>query len=115
MKIADIKTPVSAVTGVGPQLTKTLSKLNVFTVGDLLQYYPRDYDDRTKKVYLKDFATAPSHRVHTVAQVVSQEWFGYGTMKTLKIIINDGTATADLICFNRAFLEKTLFQEQLSL
>jgi len=29
-------------------------------------------------------------------------------MKTLKLIINDGTATADLICFNRAFLEKSL-------
>ena len=29
-------------------------------------------------------------------------------MKTLKIIVNDGTGTAELICFNRAFLEKSL-------
>lgn len=108
MKIADIKTPVSSITGIGPQLTKILAKLNIFTVGDLLQYYPRNYDDRTKQVYLKDFATAPNHRVHTVAKVIRQEWFGYGKMRTLKIIVNDGTATAELICFNRTFLEKTL-------
>ncbi len=29
-------------------------------------------------------------------------------MRTLKIVVTDGTATADLICFNRSFLEKVL-------
>ena len=50
MKISDIKTPVSSISGIGPQLTKTLAKVNIFTVGDLLQYYPRDYEDRTRKI-----------------------------------------------------------------
>ena len=108
MKVSEIKSPVSSIAGIGPQLTKTLAKLNIFTVGDLLQYYPRDYEDRTKKVSLRDHATAPGHKVHTVAQIIRQEWFGYGNMKTLKLIISDGTATADLICFNRGFLEKSM-------
>ena len=107
MKISDIKTPVSSISGIGPQLTKALAKVNVFTVGDLLQYYPRDYEDRTHKVTFRE--QAENHgKVHTVAQVISHEWFGYGRMKTLKIIVNDGTGTAELICFNRAFLEKSL-------
>ena len=89
----------------GPQLTKLLAKQNVFTVGDLLQYYPRDYEDRTKKITLNQFELG---KVHTVAQVMGQEWFGYGNMKTLKVIINDGSASAELICFNRSFLEKLL-------
>ena len=106
MKVADIKTPVSSITGIGPQLTKTLAKINVFTVGDLLQYYPRDYEDRTRKVTFA--GRGPNGKVHTVAQVIRHEWFGYGKMKTLKIIVSDGTAVAELICFNRAFLEKSL-------
>lgn len=106
MKVSEIKAPVSSIAGVGPQLTKTLAKVNVFTVGDLLQYFPRDYEDRSIKVYLRDFAKAS--KVHTVAQVIGQEWFGYGRMKTLKIRIYDGTAKAELICFNRAFLEKSI-------
>ncbi|MCR4733769.1 MAG: ATP-dependent DNA helicase RecG [Treponema sp.] len=105
MKLSDIKTPVSSIAGIGPQLTKLLAKQNVFTVGDLLQYYPRDYEDRTKKIPLKDFRIG---KVHTVAQVMGQEWFGYGNMKTLKIFISDGSASGELICFNRAFLEKVL-------
>ena len=107
MKVSDIKTPVSSISGIGPQLTKTLAKVNVFTVGDLLQYYPRDYEDRTRKVCFRDFA-ANYGKVHTVAQVLSHEWFGYGRMKTLKIIVNDGSGTAKLIIFNRAILEKRL-------
>ena len=106
MKVSDIKTPVSSISGIGPQLTKTLAKVNVFTVGDLLQYFPRDYEDRTRKVTFRE--RGQNGKVHTVAQVVRQEWFGYGRMKTLKIIVNDGTGTAELICFNRAFLEKSL-------
>lgn len=39
---------------------------------------------------------------------MGQEWFGYGRMRTLKILINDGTAPAQLICFNRSFLEDQL-------
>lgn len=106
MKLADIKNPVSSLSGIGPQLTKILSLLNIFTVGDLLQYYPRDYEDRTKRIPLREFTNHP--KIHTVAQVVRQEWFGYGNMRTLKIIVTDGTATADLICFNRSYLEKVL-------
>ena len=107
MKVSDIKTPVSSIAGIGPQLTKTLAKVNVFTVGDLLQYFPRDYEDRTQKVTFREQAQHYG-KVHTVAQVTGHEWFGYGKMKTLKIIVNDGTGSAELICFNRAFLEKSL-------
>ncbi len=107
MKVSEIKTPVSSIAGIGPQLTKTLAKVNVFTVGDLLQYFPRDYEDRTRKVCFREQASNYG-KVHTVAQVTAHEWFGYGRMKTLKIIVNDGTGNAELICFNRAFLEKSL-------
>ncbi len=106
MKVEDIKAPVSSITGIGPQLTKTLARVNVFTAGDLLLYYPKSYEDRSKKILLAQFKTFP--KVNTVAQVISQEWFGYGKMKTLKITVSDQSATAQLICFNRAFLEKLL-------
>ena len=105
MRLSDIKTPVSSITGIGPKLTAILARQNIFTAGDLLQYFPRDYEDRTRKITLTEFELG---KVHTVAQVTGHEWFGYGAMRTLKVIINDGTATAELLCFNRAFLEKVL-------
>ena len=86
-------------------MQKQLANLNIWTIGDLLLYYPRSYKDRTKKVSLSQFETA--REVHTIASVVGHEWFGYGRMKTLKILIKDSTARAELICFNRPFMEKS--------
>lgn len=105
MKLSEIKTPVTSLAGVGPKITNLLAKLNIFTVADLLQHYPKKIEDRTHKICLKDYNLS---KVHTVAQVLSQQWAGYGKMRFLKIVITDKTATAELICFNRNFLEKTL-------
>lgn len=106
MKTGEIKNTVSTLAGIGPATSSLLAKLNVFTVGDLLKFYPRDFEDRTRRVSLSEFQLYP--KVHTIAQVTGHEWFGYGRMKTLKIIITDGTASAELVAFNRPFLENAL-------
>lgn len=92
--------------GVGKATAALFAKIGVFTVGDLLQYYPRDFEDRTQKVTLSEYQNFP--KVHTIAKVTAHDWFGYGRMKTLKIFINDGTGFAELVAFNRPFLEKAL-------
>lgn len=106
MKLREITTPVTSIPGIGQTTARTLAKLNIFTVADLLQHYPRELEDRTKIVPLAKFAEA--HKVHTVAKVLNHSWFGFGRMRTLKITIDDDTAVASLICFNRPFLEKSL-------
>lgn len=74
MKIADIKNPVSSLQGAGPATIKHLTNLNIFTIGDLLQFYPRDYEDRTKRIPLNQFAV--SKKIHTIAKVCAHEYFG---------------------------------------
>ncbi|MDY4153069.1 MAG: ATP-dependent DNA helicase RecG [Treponema sp.] len=106
MKLKDIKTPISSIHGIGPQQEKFLAKLNIFTVSDLLLFYPKSYDDRTEKISISDFEK--HKKVHAICAVQAHQWFGYGKMKTLKLIINDGTGSASLICFNRNFYEKSL-------
>ncbi|MCR4940571.1 MAG: ATP-dependent DNA helicase RecG [Treponemataceae bacterium] len=106
MKLKDIGTPVSTIAGVGPSLEKLLSRLNIFTISDLLSYWPKTWEDRTRKIPLS--AWNSTSKVHTIAQIIRHDWFGFGRMRTLKIIIDDGTATAALVCFNRSFLEKSL-------
>ena len=106
MKLKDIKTPISSIHGIGPQQEKFLAKLNIFTVSDLLSFYPKSYDDRTEKISISDFEK--HKKVHAICAIQAHQWFGYGKMKTLKLIINDGTGSASLICFNRNFYEKSL-------
>ena len=103
MKLGDIRNSITTLPGVGPAAAKLFAKLNVFSVDDLLTLYPKQYDDRTKRIGLSAFR---SSKVHCAAIVTSHEWFGYGRMKTLKLIICDGEAEAELVAFNRPFLEK---------
>ena len=44
----DLKQSVQYIKGVGPSRAKLLSLLGVNTVEDLINYYPRTYEDRTK-------------------------------------------------------------------
>ena len=41
-----LNSPLTALPGVGPARAQQLEKLNLHTVGDLLTYYPRSYEDR---------------------------------------------------------------------
>lgn len=106
MKVSEINNSISTLSGIGPSTAALFANLNVFTIGDLLQFYPRTYEDRTKKISLAQSLQNP--KAHTIAKVVGHQWFGYGRMKTLKILIEDSSANAELIAFNRPFLEKLL-------
>lgn len=39
----NLDTPIQYIKGVGPTKAKLFAKLGVFTVGDLLEYYPREW------------------------------------------------------------------------
>ena len=39
---------IQYVKGVGPTRAKLLNKLGIFTLEDLITYYPREYEDRSK-------------------------------------------------------------------
>ena len=106
MKLKDIETPISTISGIGPSLESAFSRLNIFKVSDLLTTYPKDYEDRTKTIPIKDFSKVS--KVHCLAKVLDHQWFCFGKMKTLKIIIFDGETRATLVCYNRGFMEKNL-------
>lgn len=113
MKISEITNSINTLPKVGPAKAALFAKLNIFTVADLLQYYPKDYEDRTKKISLFDCMTAIKMgqlqaKAHTIVQVTGHDFFGYGNMKTLKVLVTDGSASAEIIAFNRPWLEKSL-------
>ena len=52
----DKNTNIQYLKGVGEKRAKILNKLGIFTVGDLLRFYPRDYMDWSK---ISSIAAAP--------------------------------------------------------
>ncbi len=106
MFVREIQIPVSRIRGVGPAMAGQFAALGIVTVGELLTYWPRDWDDRTVHSPLSAFSSA--REITADAEVVEHEWFGFGKMRTLKIVIRDAEGTmASLACFNRPFLERS--------
>ena len=91
--------------GAGPAVAALLARLGIRTVSGLLRHYPRDWEDRSRHVPLKDWNSSP---VCTEVTVLAHDWFGFGRTKTLKIYVEDETARACLVCFNRPFLQRQL-------
>jgi len=95
--------PVAALRGAGPAIARRLARLGLYNAADLLLYAPRDWEDRSVRRQLRDWAAGP---VNCAVRVIAHEWFGFGRMKTLKLIVQDDQASgAALACFNRPFME----------
>ena len=106
MLIGEIQTPVSNLYGAGKTTVEQLNRLEVSTVGDLLRLWPRAWEDRSRYNTLSEWNTF--HKLNVPVRVMDQQWFGYGRMKTLKLIVCDSEGTrGELACFNRPFLEKS--------
>ena len=54
MTMPDINTEIRYMKGVGEKKAELFSRLGVYTVFDLLNYFPRDYEDRRKVVTLRE-------------------------------------------------------------
>ena len=55
MENIKLDTSVQYLKGVGPKMFELLNKLNIYTVKDLLEYYPRNYEDRTRLSNIIEF------------------------------------------------------------
>ena len=105
MLIGEIQTPVSNLYGAGKTTVEQLNRLGISTVGDLLRFWPRLWEDRSRYNTLSEWNKF--HKLNVPVTVIAHQWFGYGRMKTLKLIVSDSEGVrGELICFNRPFLEK---------
>ena len=87
--------------GVGPNRKKMLSnELGIECYGDLLEYYPYKYVDRSK-VYTIHELTGDMPFVQVVGHILSFETFAMGPRKERVVAhFSDGTGICDLTWFN---------------
>lgn len=95
---------ISCLKGVGKKRAELLAKLNIETIGDLLGFYPRKYEDRRN---VQSIMEAPLDTdVLISGKVVSARLSGnpYSKSRLLKVLIEDNTGTVQLLFFNGKYL-----------
>ncbi len=92
-------TPIEFLKGVGPQRAAILNKeLNIFSFGDLIQYYPMRYEDRTKFFLVRDVHDELQY-VQIKGVIAARELVGGGAKKRLVCRFEDETGSIELVWF----------------
>ena len=94
---------VTHLKGIGKETEKSFSNISILNISDLLKYIPRAYENRKDIVSFAEFKKGP---VNTVAEIISHDYIGFGSKRTLKIHLKDKTGSAVLVCFGRNFLSQ---------
>ena len=94
-----LQTDIKFVQGVGPKRAGILNKeLDVFTLGDLLRYYPYRYIDRSRMYYVHEIDGSMPY-IQLKGKITAFEMFGEGRKKRLVAHFTDGTGFIDLVWF----------------
>ena len=101
MKLQD---SVSKIKGVGEKKAKLLHNMKVDTIEDLLQLFPRKYEDRRAVSYIME---APFDRdVLVSGRVVTKQLKGnpYNKKTPLRVLVEDNSANLEVLFFNGKYL-----------
>jgi len=98
-------TSIQYIKGVGPSRTSLLARLGIFTIGDLLEYYPRRYEDRSqlKKINALLDGQLESFRGKIMSVAENKPRRG---LTITKVSVSDGSGIAKLVWFNQPHMKK---------
>ena len=102
--MVDLNKDVQYIKGVGPNKSKLLNKLNIFTLKDLITYYPRAYEDRSKPKPIIECLDNEETLIEAFAcSRVSDIRLRNKTMQ--KLVVSDDTARMEICWFNQSYLK----------
>ena len=103
----ELKTGLETFPGIGPTRAKALKKLGLETVGDLLTYWPRDYEDRSRIYTIAGAPGEPCCVSAMVADTPTTSRVRKGLSLT-KCRIVDGSGSANVTFFNQEYVRQAL-------
>lgn len=98
---------ITSIKNVGEDRTKKLNKLGIFTISDLLEYFPRDYDDRSN---IKNINCVKLNDINTIKAITSDcpKNTKIKNISITKVKIEDGTGFLEAVWYNQSYLKNTI-------
>ncbi len=95
--------------GIGARYSEILQKKNIYTLYDLLTFFPREYEDRTRVVPLGEALDSNDKTSVVLVEVVDITTFSFQYRNKPLIIITDGISIAEIPIYGgrlAKFIEK---------
>ena len=99
----ELSTSITELKGVGEELAKKLAALGIKTVGDLIENYPRRYEDYSNVTAIKNLRPGPVTVEAQIGQVTSR--YVRRGLHITEAIASDPTGSIRLIWFNQPYRE----------
>ncbi len=102
--MVDLNQNVQYIKGVGPNNLTLLQKLGINTLGDLITFFPRNYEDRSKPKKIYELVDGEEALIDVVcASQMSETRFARNKVM-LKMLVRDDTGDCVLTWFNQTYL-----------
>src|SRR5687767_13919965 len=103
---AALARPIESLNGVGPTRAKAFKALRVQTLGDLLEYFPRDYQFESSELSIRQLV---ADQIQTVrGEVVAVDYVPSRPRPRFEATIQDETGKLALVWFHRSDLRRQI-------
>ena len=100
----DLSKDVKYIKGVGPSRVQLLNKLGIFTLKDLITYYPRTYEDRSRPKSIAECINGDEVLIEAIAcGRLSDVRLRGKTMQ--RLLVRDETGSCTITWFNQSYLK----------
>lgn len=106
----NLDSPVTEICGVGERRAKGLFRMGIFTAGDLISHFPREYDDRSQVKKIKDLVIDKENTFR--GKVMGKgENIRIRNITFTRLKISDETGSVNGVWYNQPYM-KTALKEQ---
>ena len=104
----DLSKNVQYIKGVGEARAKLLNRLGIFTLQDLIEYYPREHEDRSIPKKIAELVDGEEALIEGFAVTRVSEIRIRRNMTILKMNVRDDTGMIQITWFNQPYLKQVL-------
>jgi len=101
---------VTQIKGIGEKKAGLLARLNIEKVEDFLYFYPRDYQDRRSTVKIDSLTPGKAFLIRARVALLIKNNKYYARKRVLRLLVDDGSASLEVVFFNAKYLENTFKQ-----
>jgi ATP-dependent DNA helicase RecG len=104
----NLNDPITAINGIGDKTAALYHKLNIFTVNDLINHYPRDYEEWRDIVNIGELKVNQVHAIRAMVINAPQTVHVRKNMVITTVRVKDGSGACDLTFFNMPYIKNNL-------
>ena len=107
--MVNLKKEIQYVKGVGPNRVKLLNKLGIYTLEDIITYFPREYEDRGKIKKITELVNGEEALISAYPVGRMNEIKIRKNLSLCKLYVRDESGGCEIVWYNQGYL-KNIFK-----